>query len=298
MKKYLIACSGGPDSMALLDLFRRSHKVKAVLHVNYNFRNDSYIDYRIVRKYCRKYHLRILSYHVNKNIYLDKKNIKNFENWARNIRYNFFRYIGNILNCKNIAMAHHKDDFIETALLELKNNKNKFFYGIRKNNCINNLNIYRPFLYKYWKKDLVNYCKKRKIKYAIDKTNFDVKYSRNAIRTLFINKMELKNKIYSYINKLNNNLKDIYDKNHILFKKWKEEKFSLNFFDNLAISNKSNIIRIFLFKNNISNISYHKVELIIDFLNNRLNFKRLRISKNKFLAKINNKVLIKLTNLL
>ena len=49
-KTYLLGVSGGPDSMALLDMMHEYHVL--VAHVNYNLRNDTEEDYRVVHDYC------------------------------------------------------------------------------------------------------------------------------------------------------------------------------------------------------------------------------------------------------
>lgn len=53
--KRIIACSGGPDSMALLDLCRKQGDILAIAHVNYKKRDSADRDEQIVRNYGRKY---------------------------------------------------------------------------------------------------------------------------------------------------------------------------------------------------------------------------------------------------
>lgn len=288
--KFIIAVSGGPDSMCLLDIYRKRHKIKAVVHVNYNFRNDSNYDELIVKRYCRKFHLRLFIKRINSKVY-EKNNIKNFENWARNKRYLFFNYISKLLNCSNLLVAHHKDDFFETGLLQILQKKTKYFYGMKQKNKILDLNVYRPFLFKYWKIYFIKYCLKNKINFAIDKTNFDPKYSRNNIRNIFRNKTNKKQYICDKILEINRLLFHRYKRIIYLFKKWENNDFEISYWLSLSNNDKREIIRIYLHKNNIKNISSNKIELIFNFLKNNLNNKNLRVSKNIFIQKKERKLI-------
>jgi tRNA(Ile)-lysidine synthase len=73
---YIAAISGGPDSMALLDIYKKN--IKCVCHVNYNFRKDSSKDTNIVKKYCLKNRIKLFIKTIKPTIYIDKP-FKNFE---------------------------------------------------------------------------------------------------------------------------------------------------------------------------------------------------------------------------
>ena len=73
---YIAAVSGGPDSMALLDIYKKN--IKCVCHVNYNFRKDSSKDACIVRKYCHKNQIKLFIKTIKPSTYIDKP-FKNFE---------------------------------------------------------------------------------------------------------------------------------------------------------------------------------------------------------------------------
>lgn len=76
--KYLVAVSGGPDSMALLDLLTRSNQVYAVVHVNYHWRKSANRDMHLVQRYCHIHHLKLFIKKINSIVYQTNK-IKNFE---------------------------------------------------------------------------------------------------------------------------------------------------------------------------------------------------------------------------
>lgn len=78
--------------------------------------------------------------------------------------------------------AHQRDDFAETALMQLKRGSRSPFYGINKTGAWNGLKIIRPLL-GVRKRTLVEYCARRKIVYGIDETNADPKKAeRNSVR--------------------------------------------------------------------------------------------------------------------
>ena len=187
--RYLIAVSGGPDSMALLDIVRKKNYYIEVAHVNYHKRDSAKNDESLLRKYCRKYSIKFHLLNVYPN---DIKG--NFQAYARNKRYSFF----NKLCIKNkldaVLIGHHLDDHIETYLMQIKKNIGVSYYGLNKNNIVNNTKVIRPLL-KYEKNDLIEYCNKNNIEYGIDESNYSDIYTRNKIRHSSVEKMSYQDKI-------------------------------------------------------------------------------------------------------
>lgn len=131
-KKYLVAVSGGSDSIFLLNniLKKIDKKNIIVCHVNYNFRVDSNIDQKIVQDFCLEHNLKLEILNVNQN-YLELKT--NFESWARTLRYDFFNEIANKYNIFNLLVAHNLNDLIETYLLQKQRNNQVNYYGLKPN---------------------------------------------------------------------------------------------------------------------------------------------------------------------
>lgn len=174
--RYIAAVSGGPDSMAMLDKFKKN--IVGVCHVNYHKRIDSDIDMGIVVDYCKRNDISVSVYHVNKNVY---KIRQNFQNLARKIRYDFFVECSKKYKCKNLIIAHNLNDFLETAIMQKNRKSFNFFYGIRQNSIYKSLKIYRPLINDF-KIDLTKYCDDKKINYALDSSNELDIYERNRIR--------------------------------------------------------------------------------------------------------------------
>lgn len=185
-KKYIVACSFGPDSMALLNLCLENKLNISVAHVNYYHRDESLLEEKELRKFCKekKIHLSVLNL---KN----KKVIGNFEAWAREQRYSFFSKFLKKEKAEAVLVAHHQDDLIETYLMQKKRRNYVKRYGIAYETEINGVKIIRPLL-DYKKDDLLCYCKQNKIPYSIDKTNLTNELTRNKIRHEIVEKLNEK----------------------------------------------------------------------------------------------------------
>jgi tRNA(Ile)-lysidine synthase len=147
MSKYIAAISGGPDSMTMLHMYQK--QIVAVCHINYKKRLSADRDMRIVQEFCKKSGIPFECMIVTKNEYDKYFNItNNFQTVARMIRYDFF--IKNVKKHKAdaILVAHNKDDFLETAFLQMKRKSKTLFLGIEKNSMYKGVKIYRPLLNK------------------------------------------------------------------------------------------------------------------------------------------------------
>lgn len=181
-KKYLLACSFGPDSMALFDMLLKEHYSFEVAHVNYHLREESDYEERSLREYCKKNKIII---HVLDN---SKSIERNVEATCREIRYSFFSKLYSDLNFDALLVAHNQDDEIETYLLQKKRKNLVIHYGLAEKTNIKGMNVYRPLL-SYTKQELLSYCDKLSIPYSIDKTNLLPIYERNKIRINFVSRL-------------------------------------------------------------------------------------------------------------
>ena len=166
----IIGCSAGPDSMALLHYLKNNTNNNIICcHINHNVRTESVKEEQYLKNYCKQEN--ITSYTQN-----------NFENEAREKRYNFYEKILKKYNSKYLFLAHHGDDLIETILMKINRGSSiEGYAGIKEISKKNNYYIIRPFI-KYTKDDLINYNKKNNITYYIDKSNENTNYTRNRFR--------------------------------------------------------------------------------------------------------------------
>lgn len=203
-KKYLLACSCGPDSFALLSMLYNQGFNFGVAFVNYQTRTNSDNEEITITKYCKN---------LNIPIYVAKTKIvgSDFENKARVFRYDFFAKI-----CKNygyfaILTAHHADDSLETFYFHKQRESFTKYLGIAGFSEYKTVVILRPLLC-YEKKTLLNYCIENNLPYSIDYTNLQDDHTRNIIRHTIVEKLsvEEKEKTLTEIEETNNKLNQIY----------------------------------------------------------------------------------------
>lgn len=181
-KLYLIALSGGPDSMALLNMLYQEKFSLIVCFVNYHHRNNVDEEQEMVINYVKKLNYKL---EIKDCFYQEKDG--NFENWARIERYMFFKEMLNKYHAEGCFVGHHQDDLIETYLLQ-KQRGYVSYYGLKHINIIKGVKIIRPLL-EYKKNDLLNYCKNNNIPFSIDYTNDDINLKRNYLRKNIINNL-------------------------------------------------------------------------------------------------------------
>ena len=182
-KNSIAAISFGPDSMALLGMLLEKNIRPVVCHVNYHTRKESNYEEEALKEFCEH----------NGLIFecLDASKIKkegNFEAWARQIRYMFFKQMYVKYHAQALFIGHQQDDLLETYLLQKDRNSVVKRYGLGKITTLNGMKVIRPLLI-YTKEDLLEYCHEHHLPYSIDVSNFDKKIQRNRIRHEILSKM-------------------------------------------------------------------------------------------------------------
>ena len=174
-KRYLVAVSFGPDSMALLHhLFIAGYTI-AVAHVNYHKRKVSDLEQSQLEQWCFANNIPCFV--------LDVHDLKkgNFQAEARTVRYQFFNKVIREEKLDILLTAHHQDDHLETALFQLQRQSIHPYYGIQTHSMYEGIDIIHPLL-NYSKASLLMYCHEHNIPYAIDASNTSTMYTRNRIR--------------------------------------------------------------------------------------------------------------------
>lgn len=188
MDKYgqtlLIGVSGGPDSMALLDMMVKQFNGQIIVaHMNYHHRNSANRDQHIVESYCKDHSIifEVEDYTPN--------GLTNFQADARKARYGFFKRLYDQYQCDCLLLAHHQDDLVETYFMQKESGREVDFYGLTKERVLHGMKVVRPLL-KYRKKELAEYCLNHHIPYGIDETNLGNDYRRNQIRHTMVETMD------------------------------------------------------------------------------------------------------------
>ena len=207
-KKYLLACSFGPDSMALFDMLYKEGYKFAVAHVDYHLREEATDEEIALRNYCLVNGIGIYVKSVTEDL-----GESNLEKKCRDIRYNFFIDIVKEKGFDALLVAHQEDDLIETYLMQKRRKNLVNYFGIKEISYFTDVEIIRPLL-KYRKGELLMYCKMFNVPYAIDKTNLEDHFLRNQIRHQVVAKMsnEERNNILKEIEEENQKLAAILDK--------------------------------------------------------------------------------------
>lgn len=189
----VVACSGGPDSMCLLSLvneLKNELNLKIIVaHVNHKLRIESEEEKEMVENYSKENNLIFELLEINKYT-----NNKFSEDDARKRRYDFFNKLIKKYNANVLLTAHHGDDLIETIQMRLTRGSNLSGYiGIKMINENNNYKILRPLL-STTKENILNYLNDKNIPYRIDKTNEELKHTRNKYRHYILPFLKKENK--------------------------------------------------------------------------------------------------------
>ena len=181
--KFLLAISGGVDSMVMLNLVKSSNLKFEVAHINYQLRcADSDKDQELVERICYQNNIPFHLYQVTEK---DNKPKNSIQDWARIIRYNFFRKIQQERKIEFIVTAHHLNDQLETFLIHLsKASGIKGLSGIPSNDN----HILRPLL-NFSKTEIYDFAKEEKIEFREDLSNQKNDYLRNKIRNEIVPKL-------------------------------------------------------------------------------------------------------------
>ena len=239
-KKFAVAVSGGPDSLALAFLSKiyslNNKIISKFLIVDHRLRPESTNEAKLVKKVLKKHSIsaEILTWY-------GKKPKKNIQSVARNKRYDLLIKRCKKLKINNIILGHHQDDLLENFFIRIfRGSGLKGLISLKKKNRVSNMNFFRPLLYQK-KEDLVFLSNKIFDFYVKDPTNTDEKFLRIKIRKLIeeFEKSDIdKKKFISTIKNLkySNNAIDFYIKKNLnenCFFSKKENKiiFNNNFFN-------------------------------------------------------------------
>lgn len=170
---YLIAVSGGVDSVVLLDKLVKnelpySSGTFIVAHFDHGIRPDSAADAVFVRELAEHYGLAFETAR-------EELGVSASEELARDRRYVFLRSVAKKHNAR-IVTAHHADDIVETIAINLTRGT-----GWRGLAVLNSSDIERPLL-DTSKAQLIEYAKSKQLTWREDSTNSDTKYLRNDLR--------------------------------------------------------------------------------------------------------------------
>lgn len=175
---YLVALSGGADSVALLLTMQDMGFHIEAAHCNFHLRGEeSDRDEQFCKNLCERRGVSLHLAHFDTRGYAALHHVS-IEMAARSLRYAYFQNLCKDLSLDGICVAHHRDDSVETVLLNLV--RGTGVHGLRGILPVNG-NILRPLLC-VSRADIINYLGCKDQNYVTDSTNLVADVMRNKIR--------------------------------------------------------------------------------------------------------------------
>ena len=178
-ERVLIAVSGGIDSMCLAHLLRELASYEfGIAHCNFQLRGkESEGDEKLVAKLAADYSCPFYSVRFNTKEFAAQKGIS-IQMAARDLRYAWFEEVAAEHQFDRIALAHNKNDMVETVLLNLT--RGTGIRGLTGMPVVRD-RIIRPLLFAS-RIEIENYVKENRLMFREDASNAETKYQRNLIR--------------------------------------------------------------------------------------------------------------------
>ncbi len=188
--RLILGVSGGPDSIAMLNILndiRNDKKLHIefdiiVAHVNHLIREEAKDDERFVKDFCKRINVPFYSKSIDVQKVANNNKIGT-EEAGRNARYDFFDEVLAKTNSNKIAIAHNKNDKVETMIMNILRGSGTT--GLRGIEPIKNNKYIRPLI-ECERSEIEEYCAQNNIEPRIDRTNFENIYTRNKIRNVVI----------------------------------------------------------------------------------------------------------------
>ena len=180
--KYIVALSGGADSVSLLFVLKHLEHELGIgveaAHCNFHLRGaESVRDEEFCKQLCERLSVPLHLIHFDTQAYADLHRVS-IEMAARDLRYGYFENLRRDIEAHDICVAHHRDDSVETVLLNLVRGTGlRGLRGIQPRNG----NIIRPLL-SLSREDIVQYLDALGESYVTDSTNLHNDVKRNKIR--------------------------------------------------------------------------------------------------------------------
>ncbi len=175
---YVVAVSGGVDSMVLLHVLKGRPDLKlTVAHLDHGIRPDSAQDRQLVQAMAKSYGL---------SFAYDTATLGSAtsEDVARKARYEFLNKVRQATQSRGIVTAHQQDDLLETVIMKLLRGTGRGGFSALRSSP----HLHRPMLH-LPKHAIKRYALDNQIKWREDSTNVDTKYLRNYVRSQLLPKL-------------------------------------------------------------------------------------------------------------
>ncbi len=307
--RLLLGISGGPDSLTMFDLFCRikdefSLEIQ-VFHLDHCFRKEAEQEAEFVAELCRERAVKAIIKKYNIPELIEKEGFSP-EEAARKVRLQFMFQIIEKEKLDKIALAHNKDDLVETVFLHMfRGTALSGLTGIDPVSRIKGKKIIHPLL-EISRSEIEKYCQYRNLKPIRDKSNKETIYTRNKIRHNIIPLIEkqinpgLKDNIFQMAKILREEDRylekeaDREKKNIQIMKDENKIELSLPELKKLSPVIRRRIIKqvIFEIKNSPKDIYYHHYQAVEDLILNSDTGKKLDFIENISIIKLYEKIII------
>ena len=183
---YLMAGNSGPDSMALIHMLLEQEAKFVMCFVNYRIGPAWDETEEKLRVFCESKGIPFEVCDADKADQTGKD--KDFEKWARKVRYDFFAEVYKKYDAAALFLAHTEDDVIEGYLLSKQTGVRSSKFGLNTIATPRGMFVRRP-LVPYSNEDLIEYCDKNNVPYDKDFGNYAHDPSRSAIRSEVVDKL-------------------------------------------------------------------------------------------------------------
>ena len=175
---YLVALSGGADSVALLLCLKELGYCVEAVHCNFHLRGEESLrDEQFCEELCQRENIPLHKVHFDTQAYADLHKVS-IEMAARELRYRYFFQLKEALGADGVCVGHHKEDSVETILINLVRGTGlNGLMGIRPRNN----DVIRPLLC-VTRQEIEDYLQKYAVSFVIDSTNLVDDVVRNKIR--------------------------------------------------------------------------------------------------------------------
>ena len=177
-QRFLLACSGGLDSVVLTHLCHKTQLNFSLAHCNFGLRGEeSNGDEKFVSELAERMEKPLFLTHLDTIGYVNQHKVS-VQMAARELRYAWFKKILKENDIPLLVTAHHADDDLETFLINLSRGTGIHgLVGIPRRTDI----LCRPLL-QFSRDQISEYAKNNNLEWREDKSNSDTKYLRNKIR--------------------------------------------------------------------------------------------------------------------
>ena len=176
--KYLLALSGGADSVALLLAAKRLGYQLEAIHCNFHLRGEeSDRDENFCKQFCEEQGVSLHLAHFDTRFFAETHKVS-IEMAARQLRYDYFERLRNDIDAQGILVAHHLDDSVETVLMNLI--RGTGLHGLTGISPKKGL-IIRPLLC-LTRQEIERFLEAENQKYVTDSSNLIADVTRNKIR--------------------------------------------------------------------------------------------------------------------